>query len=89
LGQALAMGGELSGRDFCRPALGEPIDMVVSAPARPVPAAAVATGPRVGVSGPGGDGTAYPWRFFLAGDRFVSDYRPGVVRRRRVTAQGG
>ncbi|XGX80455.1 Putative 3-methyladenine DNA glycosylase [Terrabacter sp. BE26] len=86
LGQALGMGGEHTGRDFCRPVLGEPIDLVVAQPARPVPAGAVGTGPRVGVSGPGGDGTAYPWRFFLDGDRFVSAYRPGTVRRRRTTA---
>ena len=31
LGQALAMTKEHTGRDFCRPPLGEPIDLVVSA----------------------------------------------------------
>lgn len=31
-----------------------------------------ATGPRVGVRGPGGDPHAYPWRFWIAGDKFVS-----------------
>ncbi len=83
LGQALAMSGEHTGRDFCRPALGDPIDLVVSE-GEPVPEADVAVGPRVGVSGPGGDGTAYPWRFWVAGDPFVSAYRPGAVRRRRT-----
>ena len=83
LGQALAMTGEHTGRDFCRPALGEPIDLVVSE-GEPVPERGVAVGPRVGVSGPGGDGTAYPWRFWVAGDPFVSAYRPGAVRRRRA-----
>ncbi|WP_404393209.1 DNA-3-methyladenine glycosylase [Humibacillus xanthopallidus] len=83
LGQALAMSGEHTGRDFCRPALGKPIDLVVSE-GEPVPESDVAVGPRVGVSGPGGDGTAYPWRFWVAGDPFVSAYRPGAVRRRRA-----
>ena len=81
LGQALAMAREHTGRDFCRPAIGDPIDLVVSE-GEPVRAADVAVGPRVGVSGPGGDGTAYPWRFWVAGDPHVSPYRPGVVRRR-------
>ena len=40
----------------------------------------VGTGPRVGVSGPGGDAAAYPWRFWLAGEPTVSVYRPGKVR---------
>jgi DNA-3-methyladenine glycosylase len=40
----------------------------------------VGTGPRVGVSGPGGDAAAYPWRFWLEGEATVSVYRPGKVR---------
>ena len=48
----------------------------------PVDRAAIRTGPRVGVSGPGGDGTAYPYRFWLEGEPSVSAYRPAVVRRR-------
>jgi len=44
------------------------------------------TGPRVGVSGPGGDGAAYPWRFWIEGETTVSAYRPGKPRR-RPTAQ--
>ena len=82
LGQALALSGEHSGRDFCRPLIGAPIDLVVSQ-GHPVSQADVAIGPRVGVSGTGGDGEAYPWRFWLAGDPTVSAYRPGAVRRRR------
>jgi DNA-3-methyladenine glycosylase len=81
LGQALAMTREHTGLDFCRPLLGDPIDLVVSE-GEPVATSEVAVGPRVGVSGPGGDGTAYPWRFWVDGDPFVSDYRPGGVRRR-------
>ncbi len=46
-------------------------------PRTPVPGAAVRTGPRVGVSGPGGDGEAYPWRYWLEGEATVSAYRPG------------
>jgi DNA-3-methyladenine glycosylase len=40
----------------------------------------VGSGPRVGVSGPGGDAAAYPWRFWLEGEPTVSVYRPGKVR---------
>jgi DNA-3-methyladenine glycosylase len=43
--------------------------------------ARVRTGPRVGVSGAGGDGAAYPWRFWLEGEATVSAYRPGTVRK--------
>ncbi len=34
------------------------------------------SGPRVGVSGEAG-GSAFPWRFWIAGDPTVSAYRPG------------
>lgn len=37
-------------------------------------AAEVATGPRTGVSGPGGT-TQFPWRFWIPGDRTVSPYK--------------
>jgi DNA-3-methyladenine glycosylase len=40
----------------------------------------VRQGPRVGVSGPGGDAAAYPWRFWLYGEATVSAYRAGKVR---------
>lgn len=46
------------------------------------PAGAFSTGPRTGVSGPGGDGAAYPWRFWLPGEPSVSPYRPHVPKRR-------
>ena len=39
-------------------------------------------GPRTGVAGPGGDGEAFPWRFWLGGEPTVSTYRPAVTRRR-------
>ena len=43
-----------------------------------------AQGPRVGVSGPGGDAVAYPWRYWVEGEPSVSAYRPGVPRARRT-----
>ena len=51
-------------------------------PVEPVDVSRVRTGPRVGVNGPGGDGTAYPYRFWLDDEPTVSAYRPGVTRRR-------
>lgn len=53
----------------------------VEAPAEP--AARWVTGPRVGVSGVGGDEAAHPWRFWLPGEPTVSAYRPAAARRRR------
>ena len=47
-------------------------------PARPVARAAVATGPRVGVTG----ALDLPWRFWVAGDPTVSAYRRHVPRER-------
>ncbi|MEP7160944.1 MAG: DNA-3-methyladenine glycosylase [Dermatophilaceae bacterium] len=43
----------------------------------------IRTGPRVGVSGPGGDGVGYPWRFWLDAEPTVSVYRAGVPRTRQ------
>ena len=40
-------------------------------------------GPRTGVAGTGGDGEAYPWRFWLDGEPTVSPYRAARPRRRR------
>lgn len=42
---------------------------------------AATTGPRTGVSGPGGT-LDFPWRFWIAGDPSVSPYRPAAPRRR-------
>lgn len=44
---------------------------------------AVRSGPRVGISGPGGT-AAYPWRFWLDGEPTVSKFRPGAVRSPRL-----
>ena len=65
LTQALGIGLHQDGAD-----LGvEPFDLTL---ATQVPA--VMTGPRTGVSGPGG-GTDYAWRFWIPGDPAVSAYR--------------
>ena len=37
--------------------------------------AAIAAGPRTGVSGPGGDAVAFPWRSWIDGDPTVSPYK--------------
>jgi len=44
-----------------------------------VPAAAVRSGPRVGVAGAG---APTPWRYWIADDPTVSAYRPAIARRR-------
>ena len=45
-------------------------------------AAEVATGPRTGVSGPGGT-TQFPWRFWIPGDRTVSPYKRHAPKKSR------
>ena len=44
--------------------------------------ARIRSGPRTGVAGPGGDGKAFPWRFWLHNEPTVSPYRPATPRRR-------
>lgn len=48
-------------------------------PPHPVPD--VTTGPRTGVSGPGGSDD-YPWRFWLPGDPTVSPYKKSAPKKR-------
>lgn len=81
LTSALAVTGSLSGVDLCTP--DDAAAPLLLGAGAPVEDRSVRTGPRVGVSGPGGDGTAYPWRFWVDGEPSVSAYRPGTVRRRR------
>jgi DNA-3-methyladenine glycosylase len=76
LATTLALGREHNGMSLVGPRAGGRI----SAPDVLVDPATVRTGPRVGVSGPGGDGVTYPWRFWLDGDLTVSAYRPGRPR---------
>ena len=45
--------------------------------------ARIRSGPRTGVAGPGGDGSSFPWRFWLHDEPTVSPYRPAAPRRRR------
>ncbi len=59
---------------------GAPLAGAVEVHDAPAALGDVRTGPRVGVSGAGGDGARYPWRFWLDGEPTVSAYRPGVVR---------
>lgn len=82
LATTLALTGELSGVDACMPQ--GPV--LFEAPLAHVPAATVRTGPRVGVSGAGGEEAAYPWRFWLTGEPTVSAYRPAKPRVRRSRA---
>ena len=52
---------------------GEPIHITPAGP----PVAEIASGPRVGIS----RSVDLPWRFWIAGDRHVSAFRPGKPRR--------
>ena len=75
----LGLGREHDGLDLLSP--DAPVSLHLPAT---VPEGRVRQGPRVGVSGPGGDADAYPWRFWLDGEPSVSTYRPGVARRPRT-----
>ncbi len=76
LASALGLGREHDGLDLLDPST--PVELLLPT----VPAGPVSQGPRVGVSGAGGDASAHPWRFWLAGEPTVSAYRPGAPRRR-------
>ena len=80
LALTLALGRDQNGMDTC--AADSPFAVRTGAQdtASDSKSASVLTGPRVGVSGPGGDATAYPWRFWLEGEATVSAYRAGTVR---------
>jgi DNA-3-methyladenine glycosylase len=77
LASALALSREHDGLDVC----GDGPLRALRGSA--VAADAVRTGPRVGVSGPGG---VPPWRFWADGEPTVSVYRPAVPRRRKSPA---
>jgi DNA-3-methyladenine glycosylase len=85
LASALGLGREDNGGDITATA-GDagPATYRVLRGRGPTTATAVRAGPRVGVSGAGGDATAYPWRFWLEGEPTVSAYRPAKPRRRVV-----
>ncbi|HHU08877.1 MAG TPA: DNA-3-methyladenine glycosylase [Intrasporangiaceae bacterium] len=79
LARTLGLGREDNGIDVCGPGDRARLEW----PSEPVDPARIRTGPRVGVSGPGGDGDAYPWRFWIEGEPTVSAYRPAKPRPRR------
>lgn len=76
---ALGLGRAGNGADLCSSS--SPTQLLPAADA--VDPSSVRTGPRVGVSGPGGDGVSFPWRFWLDGEPTVSPYRPHVPKRRK------
>ena len=77
LGMALAVTRDQNGIDTT--VTDSPFIVTTVRSAIPGRLPAVRTGPRVGVSGPGGDAATYPWRFWLEGEATVSAYRPGKV----------
>lgn len=77
LAQALGLGRTQNGLDTTHP------DSAMTIRSAAFPVGTVRSGPRVGVSGEGGDGERYPWRFWLADEPSVSVYRPAVRRRPR------
>jgi DNA-3-methyladenine glycosylase len=74
--QALGIGMALNGADAVDPQ--SPL-RVSAGPGGPVPAARVGAGPRIGIS----QAVDVPWRFWLAGDDHVSQYRAFTPRRGR------
>lgn len=84
LAAALGLDRAQDGADLCAPASALRV-LDARPPSSSSPhAAEVLTGPRVGVSGEGGDGQRYPWRSWLAGEPTVSAYRVAAPRRRRA-----
>ncbi len=81
LTRTLGIDLDQNGLDLLGPPAGVGLDPPPHGEARP----AVRTGPRVGVRGPGGDGVAFPWRFWLEGEATVSPYRPASRPARRST----
>ena len=78
LATTLELGREHNGLSLVGPRSGGRVER----PVAPVDPALVRTGPRVGVSGAGGDGEAFPWRFWLDGEPTVSAYRRATPRNR-------
>ena len=83
LAAALGLTGVHSGDDLCAP--DSALRLHVGSPADPD---TIRTGPRVGVSGIGGDAALHPWRFWVEGEPTVSPYRRAAPRRRRNAVSG-
>jgi DNA-3-methyladenine glycosylase len=83
LTQALGLSREHNGLDVT--ASDSPVSVVRRAGGAGAdgPAPVVRSGPRVGVSGAGGDGEVYPWRFWADAEPTVSAYRLAKPRRPR------
>jgi DNA-3-methyladenine glycosylase len=80
LAQALGIDGGLDGALLGGPSSGRPVRLLPGDGTN----GALRSGPRVGVSGAGGDAALFPWRFWLDGEPSVSAYRPAAPRRRRA-----
>jgi len=81
LAKTLALGRDQNGIDTISADSAFVVQAPISGPSPGLPSPVALTGPRVGVSGRGGDAAAYPWRFWLEGEGTVSTYRPGTSRR--------
>jgi DNA-3-methyladenine glycosylase len=84
LATTLGLGRDHNGLSLVGPRAGGRVE----APEVAVEESRVRTGPRVGVSGAGGDGAGYPWRFWLDGEPTVSAYRAARPRS-AVRTRGG
>lgn len=78
--QVLGLGRDDDGARLGGP--GDRLRLTLAAPGAVDPTS-IRSGPRTGVAGAGGDGAAFPWRFWLDGEPTVSPYRPARPRRRR------
>jgi DNA-3-methyladenine glycosylase len=67
----------LDGADVC--SAGSALEVGALAGWEPLPASAISTGPRVGIS----VAADRPWRFWVTGDRAVSAYKKSAPRRAR------
>ncbi|WP_413227744.1 DNA-3-methyladenine glycosylase [Actinomyces marmotae] len=81
-------------RDDDGVALGSPgsrVSLTLAGPGNAPAPSAIRMGPRTGVVDPGGDGQAFPWRFWIDGEPTVSPYKAAAPRRARRgrAAQGG
>ena len=87
LAKTLTLGRDQNGIDTPSTGSAFVVRAPIRGPSTGSSGAVVRTGPRVRVSGPGGDAAAYPWRFWLEGEATVSAYRPGTVRRPKPAAR--
>ncbi|MFG2142050.1 DNA-3-methyladenine glycosylase [Streptomyces sp. NPDC048650] len=81
LATALDIDRTLNTADVCHG--GDPAALLSVLHGDPAPPGRVRSGPRVGV---GGDGADHPWRFWIADEPTVSQYRPHKPRRRATSA---